>query len=83
MTKPELRVIIRQWVRSIVPSLRGEYTFNELYTHLRGLFNNDQAWDTIGTTCSIGDYMVRMEVLRAKRLSENVTRVAPGVYNFA
>ena len=83
MTKTELRTIIRHWVRSVVPSLQGQYSFRELYTHLRGLYNDNQAWDTIGTKCAIGEHMVRMEVLRAKRITDRVTRIAPGIYHFA
>lgn len=82
MTKPEIRVMIRQWVRDLLPSLSGEYTLQELYTGLRTLFNDDQAWYTMGQNCPIGEYMVRMEVLRAKRMGQGVERVAPGTYVF-
>ena len=83
MTKPEIRTIIRHWVRDIIPTLKGEYCLSDLYTNLRGLFNDNDMWDTYGKQCPIGDYMVRMEILRAKRLTNTVDRIAPGVYHFA
>ena len=82
MSKLEIRTIIRQWVRQMIPTLQGEYTLQQLYTGLQTLFNDDAAWCTIGKKSRIGEYMVRMEVLRAKRLGQGVDRVAPGTYVF-
>ena len=82
MTKPEIRVMIRTWVRDILPSLSGEYTLKDLYSGLRTLFNDNSVWDTKGKNCSIGEYMVRMEILRAKRLGQGVNRVSSGIYVF-
>ena len=82
MSKTEISRSIRTWVRDILPSLNGTYTLKELYLHLSGLYNDQDQWDTIYTRRGIGDYMVRMEVLRSRRIHDNVTRVTPGVYCF-
>ena len=82
MTKTEISRSIRTWVRNIIPSLSGTYTLQELYVHLSGLYNDQDQWDTIYARRGIGDYMVRMEVLRSRRIDNNVTRVTRGVYVF-
>ena len=82
MTKTEISRSIRTWVRDIIPSLNGTYNLQELYTHLSGLYNDQVLWDTIYTRRGIGDYMVRMEVLRSRRVYDNVSRVDRGVYCF-
>lgn len=82
MTKPEITKRIRLWVRGVLPYLRGVYSYDQLYTGMRRLFNDNVMWDTIHTSESIGTYMVRMEVLRAVREGKPVTRIEPGVYCF-
>ena len=82
MTHSEIRLQIRLWIRDLTPSLNGVYSFKDLYEFLRGLFNDDTLWDTMGRTSRIGDHMVRMEVLRSVRLNQSVTKVRPGVYCF-
>ena len=82
MTKPEIVSEIRNWVSDIIPMLHGTYSFQQLYPLLRGLYNNNEAWDTIHTTEPCGTWMTRKAILKAVREGRGVVKVSPGVYAF-
>jgi len=82
MTKKEIRKEIRMWVRDIVPSLCGEYNVRDLCNNFRSLYNNNDVWDTVGTTSVIGDKMVRLECTRYINRMGGGYKKGRGVYVF-
>ncbi len=82
MTKPEIRKEIRLFVRDILPSLTGEFNVRDLCNTFRSLYNNNEVWDTIGSTSVIGDKMVRLESTRYINRFGGGYKKQRGVYVF-
>ena len=82
MTKSQIRKEIRLFVRDIVPSLSGRFTTQQLQTLFRSLYNNNEVYDTIGTTSVIGDKMVRLECTRFINRLNGGYKECRGVYVF-
>ena len=82
MTKQEIRKEIRLFVRDILPSLSGRFTTQQLQTLFRSLYNNNDVWDTKGTTSIIGDKMTRLECTRFINRLSGGYKECRGVYVF-
>jgi len=82
MTNKEIIAEIRTWVSDIIPMLHGTYTFQQLYPLLRGLYNNNDAWDAIYLTEPCGTWMTRKAILKAVKEARGVVKVSAGVYSF-